>query len=409
MKTVMAKSFLKLDTRRKMDDGTYPIKIAVSYGTDLYLSTGISVSKDAWNQEAGKVISGNAKRLNDTLSTLLCRVQNEVLALRESGRFYELSRKRLKEKLECAGTLTSGDKTTDSIDFFKIAEAFLATKMGKRTIELYRSTLKKIREYSGEPLSIEEIKPNWLRSFEVFLGGSVNGRAIHLRNIRAIFNYAIDEEYTTSYPFRKFKIKKEETRKRSLSIEQLRQYIGLSDLSKQDAEYRDIFILIFYLIGINMVDLAGLTQKNIVNGRLEYRRAKTGKLYSIKLQPEALDIINKYKGKKHLLSPFDRYKSHRDYNHHINDALKRLGADSGTKNRNGVKIRIPIEPDCSTYWARHTWATTAYNVEIPDATIAAGLGHSYGNRVTAIYIDKSGARVDEANRKVIDYVLGKKV
>ena len=86
------KKLFKLDTRRKMDDGTYPIKIAVSYGTDLYLSTGISVSKDAWNQEAGKVISGNAKRLNDTL---FCRVQNEVLALRESGRFYELSRKRL--------------------------------------------------------------------------------------------------------------------------------------------------------------------------------------------------------------------------------------------------------------------------------------------------------------------------
>ena len=136
MKTVMAKSFLKLDTRRKMDDGTYPVKIAVSYGTNLYLSTGISVSKDAWNQEAGKVVAGNARRLNDTLSTLLCRVQNEVLALRESGRFYDLSRKRLKEILECAGTLTSEDKATRSEDIFKIADSFLATKMGNRTIEL---------------------------------------------------------------------------------------------------------------------------------------------------------------------------------------------------------------------------------------------------------------------------------
>lgn len=40
--------------------------------------------------------------------------------------------------------------------------------------------------------------------------------------IRAVFNYAIDEEITTLYPFRKFKIKKEETRKRSLTIEQIR-------------------------------------------------------------------------------------------------------------------------------------------------------------------------------------------
>lgn len=50
----------------------------------------------------------------------------------------------------------------------------------------------------------------------------VNAYAIHLRNIRAVFNYCINEEYTTLYPFRKFKIKKEATRKRCLSVEQLR-------------------------------------------------------------------------------------------------------------------------------------------------------------------------------------------
>ena len=186
----------------------------------------------------------------------------------------------------------------------------------------------------------------------------------------------------------------------------MREFLALEDLTNAEREYRDMFLLTFYLIGINIADMASLMPGSIVNGRLEYRRAKTGKLYSIKLQPEALNIINRYAGEKHLLSPFDRYKSYRDYNHHINDALKKLGPLNGRKARNGVRKRKPIAPDCSTYWARHTWATIAYNIGIPDETIAAALGHSHGNRITAIYIDKSGAKTDEAN-KVIDHVLGK--
>lgn len=56
-------------------------------------------------------------------------------------------------------------------------------------------------------------------------------------------------------------------------------------------------MLIFYLIGINTKDLFSLTSKNAVNGRIEYRRAKTGRWYSIKLEPEAMVLIERYKGK----------------------------------------------------------------------------------------------------------------
>lgn len=35
------------------------------------------------------------------------------------------------------------------------------------------------------------------------------------------------------------------------------------------------------------------TLSSIVNGRLEYRRHKTNKLYSIKIEPEAMEIINR--------------------------------------------------------------------------------------------------------------------
>ena len=45
-------------------------------------------------------------------------------------------------------------------------------------------------------------------------------------------------------------------------------------------------------------------------------------------------------------------------------------------------------------------------LDIPRETITAALGHSYGNKTTAIYIAPDYRKVDEANRKVIDYVLG---
>lgn len=78
------------------------------------------------------------------------------------------------------------------------------------------------------------------------------------------------------------------------------------------------------------------------------------------------------------------------------------------KHRYHVK-RESAFPGLSIYWARHTWATIASELDIPDATISAALGHSINNPTTAIYIDFNARKVDEANRKVIDYLLYSKV
>lgn len=152
----------------------------------------------------------------------------------------------------------------------------------------------------------------------------VNSRAMHLRNLRNVINFAIDDGITQNYAFRNFHIPTEETAMRVVPIDKLRLMMGLQ-LNKTDSEYRDMFLLIIYLVGINMKDLANLTPANYIDGRIEYRRAKTGKLYSIKVEPEAAEIIERYKGKKHLLSPFDRYKSHTNYLIHLNEGLRRIG------------------------------------------------------------------------------------
>lgn len=244
----------------------------------------------------------------------------------------------------------------------------------------------------------------WLTRFESYCAQTmkINAYAIHLRNIRTVFNYARDEEITTLYPFRKFKIKHEETKKRAMPIEQLKELRDIPCEEYQE-KYRDMFMLSFYLMGINMGDLLHLKKEDLVNGRIEYHRAKTNKLYSIKVEPEAEKIIRKYKGKKYLLNPLDHYSDHLEFVRHMNRELKKIGTME-RKGRGGKKLREPLNDQLSSYWARHTWATIAAELDIPIETISRCLGHSYGSSVTNIYIKFDDRKIDEANKKVLDYL-----
>lgn len=163
-------------------------------------------------------------------------------------------------------------------------------------------------------------------------------------------------------------------------------------------------MLIFYLGGINIIDLCYL--KEIRNGYIEYRRAKTGRLYKIKVEPEALEIIERYKGKEYLINIMDRYTDYRDYRQRINRNLGEIGTTEIVKDKIGKlrkKKRTASFPDLTTYWARHTWATIAAELDIPKETIAATLGHG-GHDVTDIYIAFDQRKIDKAIRQVIDYV-----
>ena len=225
---------------------------------------------------------------------------------------------------------------------------------------------------------------------------SQNARDIHFRNVRAFCNDAIDEEVTVHYPFRKFKIKPVKTRKRSFKVEVLRKIFN-TPIDGFEEKYRDIFKLIFCLCGINIVDLCNL--KSIEDGRIEYDRAKTNRHYSIKVEPEAMAIIEKYRGKDWLINPLDTNKDYRCYYMRLCHGLKTL-----KETLNAIDDGIKMD-ELTTYWARHSWATVAASLDIPKETIAAALGHG-GNTVTDIYIDFDQKKVDDANRKVLDYVFG---
>ena len=406
----MATTKLYLDTRASAPGMPVPVKISLCmHGKTVLHSTGIKVLPEQWDAKTCKIIRHPQKQY---LNTILASQKNEwdysLLKLSENGGAKRAkSVRELKEMiLSEINPDSSKEKTGDFYSRF-ILFAESRDSSGNRTT--YMRTAKKMNEFDSSLKSrtFAEIDRRWLMEFEKFLertSPSANARAVHFRNIRAVFNDAIDDEVTTCYPFRKFKIKTQPTAKRSLSVESLRTLMDFP-VEEYQRKYRDIFVLMFYLCGINAVDLLNAKPDAIRNGRLEYIRAKTHKQYSVKLEPEAVEIIDRYRGKDYLLEIMDSRANYIDFLRRMDKALKQIGPME-RHGLGGKKTRHPLFPDLSQYWCRHTWATIAAELDIPKETIAAGLGHG-GNTVTDIYIRFDLRKVDEANRRVIDYVLGK--
>lgn len=396
----MASIWYYLDTRRRKADGTFPLKIKIGLNAKdgCLINLKISLREDQW--ENGEVVRHpNRRFLNTYVKQRYLDITNSIFKLEITGAINRMSPVEIKKYVESSLGAVADEAYTFSEHF----ERFISTREKESTKDIYHQTLLKIELFSPGKLAFSDINIIWLKGFEQFLKGqglSVNSINLHIRNIRAVFNDAINEDKAEQnlYPFRKFKLKSEETRKRSLTIDQLR---AIRDwpCEPHEQQYIDIFMLMFYLRGINMIDLAGLTK--IDNGRVEFRRAKTGRLYSIKIEPEAEAIINKYRGKNFLLNINERYSNYKNYLHRMNRNLKEFGYTRVGKR--GKKDKEGAFPFLSTYYTRHTWATLAAYLEVPKETIAAALGHGKKD-VTDIYISFDQNKIDEANRRVIDYL-----
>lgn len=387
----MIKISIKLDKRRRLNNGKFPLKIKIARkNSALYIATGYELHPNEWDSKNEKVkLLTNKNAINLKLSKRIVEITDKVQELQSTGKLRLIPNKKL------LAILTNQDDNNDINEhLFKTqCEKFIKTKDNQGTIKIYKSTIITIQNYCNyDDLLLEDIDIEWIDNFVQHLkhqGNKNNTIATKLRCIRAVISFARRRGKTDYDAFLNYSIKTEETVKRALTVEQLRTLLN-AKLTKKRAEYRDVFFLVFYLMGINIVDLSKI--KEISEGRIFYKRAKTGTQYSIKVEPEALAIIKRYKGDEHLLSMFDDTKNYLYREQSLNRTLKLICKE------------IDL-PNISVYWARHSFATIAYQIGISTDVIAECLGHKSAHRITDIYIQKDQAKVDEANRKVIDYVL----
>ena len=412
----MATTRFYYDPRRVKAGTPATLRVAIAHRhKTTYVTLEVHLLPNQWDSKNCKVINHPEEmRLNVYINGVKSVVDRTLISLADSGKLPSMEatdiRSAIEERLNPAAAEKKREKKRNENLFATRYLKFTESKTGS-TKRIYTQTYKRMLEYAGErlkELAFEDITKEWLISFDNYLAPqspSRNARNIHLRNIRAVFNEAIDDEITTFYPFRRMHIRNVATRKRNLKVEDLRKLFNFP-CEAHAVQYLDMFKLMFMLIGINTIDLCHL-KKIDAEGRVTYYRAKTNRLYSIKVEPEALEIINKYSGEKWLLNILDRYKDYIDYNKRINRALKKIGPVKRS-GLGGKKDYEPLFPDISTYWARHSWATIAASLDIPRDTIAHALGHG-NNTITDIYIDFDERKIDEANRRVIDWVFhGKK-
>lgn len=419
---------------QKRQDGKYPVSIRVGWKrktayikTEFYV-TDKQINKKTFEVKDNFILSELGKRI----------VKYEDLKARKLGFRIELySAKELAEWFQ----RETRPGTDTKIDFIEFARDRIASMKAQGRIttagNLNRSINAMIDFCNGrEKISITEITSKFLQQFEDYLltkrtmkrknqfgkivtitrkGVAPVSIVNYMTDIRTIFNAAVkeyndedkDEIRIIHYPFRKYKIKRPpETEKRNISAEQI---VRISDIEVTQLEFprvifaRDVFMLSFYLCGINFADLYFADRfPDAGNMRLEYNRKKTkgrrkdSAFISIKIEPEALALVEKYRDKTRVRA-FDfhtRYSDFRNFSANVNKGLKKVAA--------ACEIKEPL----STYYARHSWATIARNkcgVSKDDVDLA--LNHiDQGLKMADVYIEKDWSIIDQANRKVLDFL-----
>ena len=379
----MASIKLYYDTRFESSDGTYPIKITLSHkNRTSHINLNIKVSKENFDTSRMRVISGrDAKSINSMIESRFFDAKRALREIRATIDLESLTATQIRDKVY--NRMYDIVESTKKHLFSDVCEERVIG-LSSKTRSLYMQMMHRLFEFSNSELCVEDIDKVFVNKFVSFilqLYPNFNTSSLYLIKFKAVVSYAIDMEYISSDPCRLMRLKRQSTKKRDLSVEELKSF--LSD-ERVPILYRYVFKLVFCLIGINFIDL--LHCDKMSHGRIIYRRRKTGRLYDIKVEPEALSIIKKYKGESHL--------------------LKFIEADI---NEPAFMMRFYRQykaAGLTLYYARHSWATIAYNIGIDKDTISLALGHSIGSSVTSIYINPDLSRVDEANRRVIDFVFG---
>jgi integrase/recombinase XerD len=393
----MATLKLALDTRRAKKDGTYPLVFKISINRDkVYIPTGISVKENEFNSETNLVF--NNTKVNELLMNLDTVYRN---------RFYQYiinhqGRECIKEAKSFILNKLKEEITMQEFWENIIREMKMSGRYGG--VKIYNQSLSTISKEINLSVPFTTLTFKDVLNLESKLyrrGMSVNGASVYLRTFRAVCNKAINQDLVNYewYPFRKHKMKKEKTIPRVLTMSEIRSYFELN-LPTTHVSYIswNIGKLIFMLRGINMRDLMLLNIDNIKNGRLIYRRAKTGKLYSIKLTDEIKTVLDTFIGNETLLGLLksEQINSEMKINH-FKQKVK-----STNKHLKNIGILINTAEPISSYVFRYTYANIAKQLGYSKDLIAEALGHEYGNSITGIYLEQfDNDIVDNMNQEII--------
>jgi site-specific recombinase XerD len=165
-----------------------------------------------------------------------------------------------------------------------------------------------------------------------------------------------------------------------MTIEQVKAVRDVQLEDRMQIIARDIFMIIFYLGGVNFVDLVHLNKP--IDNRIIYNRRKTSETksndipISLKIQPELEELLLKYKGEEFAFDFGYKFIDYRDFRRLINRWIKKVAEKSN------------ININLTTYQRRHSWATIADELGVDTNVIEYVLGQSSKGRVAFQYMHR---------------------
>ncbi|MBD5171582.1 MAG: site-specific integrase [Bacteroidales bacterium] len=365
------------------------------------LSTEYKIFPFEWDEKRSQVVTSNGSIRKSLILSIRERIRWDVERLIKINRYLDL--KGLSYTAD--DVINEFRNYNDEYSLFNYMEKIIVKlkQNGKvRTSETYRSALNSFKRFrKEEDIMLDSINSEIIEEYEVWLkhnGLIPNSISFYTRILRAVYNRAVDSEIIENRnPFRKVYTGVDKTIKRALPLSIIKAIAGL-DLSMTSALdfARDMFLMSFYLRGMSFIDMAYLKKYDLQNGRVTYRRRKTGQQLIIGWEPEMQKILDKYpENKTDYLLPIitnpmtNERKTYRNKCYNINRNLKKIATMIG--------VSIPL----TLYIARHSWASAAKSKGIPISVISEGMGHS-SEVTTQIYLSSLDSSViDRANSIII--------
>lgn len=368
------------------------------------INTGYRLFTHEWDCAQGRVDVTSAtddvrhrylEALETDLKNDLSRLQAIVTRIEGSGRNYDAD-----------GIVALFGTARNDVGFVVFARTLIAhlSGIGRTSMSTaYATTISSFLRFLDDrrDVALADFDSDLMQAYEVWLrdgGLCPNSSSYYMRNLRAIYNRAVERELTVqNHPFRHVYTGVDKTVKRAVPLRVIRRIRDMDLTDSPALDYaRDMFMFSFYTRGMSFVDMAFLQKKDLHNGILSYRRRKTNQLLTIKWEKPMQDIVDKYDT---TASPYilpiirdigrDGRRQYKNVAHFVNIKLKSIGR------------RINLDIPLTTYVARHGWASIARSKNIPLATISEAMGHD-SETTTRIYLASLDTSVvDRANHIIL--------
>ena len=225
-------------------------------------------------------------------------------------------------------------------------------------------------KYEIDDLEFRELNYEFIKDFEFYLKAvkniSNNTTLKYISNFKKIVLRAIDKEIIAVDPFKRFKGKKDKIIKRPLTRHELSTLESHPLPVERLATVRDVFVFQCYT-GLAYIDVFNLKHSDIKRGDngdlwIISDRQKTGSAFNVPLLPQALKLIDRYKGHQQCVSRNSVLPV--ISNQRMNGYLKEIADLCG------------IESTLNTHKARRTFGSTVtLNNNVPIYVVKEMLGH----------------------------------